>query len=726
MFFRKLLLKKFTFKYDLERLFSFNSIKKPPMRLKYFSFYILFLISLTSISQEMEEGFNYLETGKYKKAEFFFKEVLKTYPKNKTARLCYGRAVGLLGASKKAVQLFTNLLQDYPSDFEVKLNYAESLLWNRNFLKAKGYYEKLIRENSTSFSALLGYANTLSNLKEFTNALIYVDKALTVLPGNKNALVSQKYMRLGLANEKVSNQKYDEAERILKENFTSFKDDKETLLNLANIYLISKRIQKAIRTYEVIGENTENKLTSLNGISLAHHLNNDNKTALSFSKKAFESLDTTVSKAFKNQTTERYIQALIWNKKYALAEVEIKKLFKDNKNPENWMLSLRATLHMYKSDFKKSLEDYNLILKKDSASFDGNLGKANALKASGDFYNAYKSAENTLTFYKNQKDAMNFIKKLDISFTPFVEAKTSYSYDNGNNEANVYNVNSEIPFSTKFKILANYNYRTTSNSVTNLKAVSNNLLLGASYQFLNNVTLKGSLGIVSSDSEINKYNQVLADVSFKIKPFKLQNLEFGYKRDIQDFNAELLDREIVQNNLILNYSINTNFNLGWFTQYYYTFQSDENTRNLLFTSLYYQILKKPFLKGGINYQNISFKNQVPTIYFSPSKFNAVELFIDLIKDEAAAKNKEWFYGLTAATGFQFIEGGDQQSTYRIRAKLGYKFSERSSINIYGMQSNIASAVASANAASFTFTELGLHFKWILLRKPLFKKTRIME
>ena len=696
------------------------------MRLKHFSLYLLFFFSLNIISQEMKEGFKYLETGKYKKAAFFFNQILKTYPKNKTARLCYGRAVGLLGESAKSIQLFTRLLQDYPSDFEIKLNYAEALLWNTNFLKAKKYYEKLIKENSTSFSALLGYANTLSNLKEFTNALIYVDKALIILPGNQNALVSRKYIRLGLANEKVSNQKYDEAEIILKENFTSFRDDKETLLNLANLYLISKRIDKAIKTYEVIGENPENKLTSLNGISLAHHLNGDDKTALSLSKKAYKSLNNSTSQKFKNQTTERYIQALIWNKKYALAEAAIGKLLNNNKDPKNWMLALRATFNIYKNNFKKSLEDYNLILKKDSASFDGNLGKANTLKASGDFNNAYKSAENTLIYYENQRDAMNFIKQLDLSFTPFVETKVSYSYDNANNGANVYTVNSEIPFSTKFKLLANYQYRTTSNNVTNLKAVSNNLLLGASYQLLNNLTLKGSLGVVSSDSETKNYNQLLADFSINMKPFKLQNLELGYKRDIQNFNAELLDREIVQNNLLLNYSVNTNFNLGWFTQYYYTFQSDDNTRNLLFTSLYYKILEKPSLKGGINYQNISFKNQVPTIYFSPNKFNAVELFIDLIKDESAAKNKELFYGLTAATGFQFIEDGDKQSTYRVQAKLGYKFSDRSLINIYGLQSNIASAVASANAASFTFTEFGLRFKWILLREPLFKNIKVME
>ena len=184
---------------------------------------------------------------------------------------------------------------------------------------------------------------------------------------------------------------------------------------------------------------------------------------------------------------------------------------------------------------------------------------------------------------------------------------------------------------------------------------------------MNNLTLKGSLGVTSSDSDESKYNQLLVDISLKIKPFKLQDLELGYKRDIQNFNAALLNEEIVQNNLILNYSLNTNFNLGWFTQYYYTWQSDENARNLLFTSLYYNILAKPSIKAGINYQNLSFKNQVPETYFSPSKFNAVEIFVNLIKDEAAAKNKEWFYGLTAATGLQYIEDDDGLSTYRIQA-----------------------------------------------------------
>ncbi|WP_298766415.1 tetratricopeptide repeat protein [uncultured Polaribacter sp.] len=687
------------------------------MKLKIKLLFIFSCIGFFAFSQDMQEGFTYLETGKYKQAETFFSTVLKKYPANKTARLCYGRAVGLHGNATKAVSLFTNLLQDYPKDFEVKLNYAEALLWSKQYTKAKTYYAALLQENDKSFPALLGYANTLSNLKEYQNALVFVDKALAVLPGNANALVSKKYMRLGLANLKIQTRAYESSEELLKENLQTFENDKETLQNLANLYLISEQFDKAKMVFEQLGENPVHKLLSLNGIALVYHLKGDEKTAILTSKKALNTITTNTLKSLQNQTKERYIQALIWNKKFSLAQTEIETLLKENANPESWMLSLRATLNIYKSDFKKSLEDYNLILQKDSASFDGNLGKANALKAAGFINKAYQSAGNTLKFYKNQKDATNFIKQLDLSFTPFVEVKAAYSFDNGDNVAYAYTANSELALSTKFKLLANYNYRITSNSTTDLEATANNLLFGASYQLKNNITLRGSLGVTNSNSKINNFNQFITDIALQIKPFKLQNLELGYKRDIQNFNAELLNREIIQNNLIVNYSLNTNFNLGWFTQYYYTFQSDDNARNLLFTSLYYNILPKPSLKAGINYQYISFKNQVPTIYFSPNRFNAVEVFINIIKDEAIAKPKEWFYGLTVATGYQFIEEDKRQAAYRVQGQFGYKFSNSALLNVYGTRSNIASATA----AGFTFNEIGLRFKWLYLTKPIFKK-----
>ncbi|KJD33700.1 hypothetical protein PW52_13820 [Tamlana sedimentorum] len=676
---------------------------------------ILFLVNYT-YSQNMQEGFNYLERGNYKEAETFFKNILNDYPSNKTARLCYGRAVGLNGKADKAELLFIDLLNDFPNDFEVKLNYGESLLWNKKFKPAKAFFKTLITEDPKSFPALLSYANTLSNLKEYPDALNYVNKALEVSPGNPNALTSKKYIYLGYAYQKQQDQEYKQAESLLRENLKTFNNDKDTLINLANLYLIANQLEDAEATYNILAQNPENELIALNGLALVSHLNNKEKKALKLSEQAFLSLNENTESHITHSTTERYIQALIWNKKYKTANQLISSLVEVSPN-ENWLLALRATLNIYKSDFKKSVTDYNQILVNDSTSFDGNLGKANALKALGFYNNAYTSAENTLKFYNKQKDATNFINNLNTTFTPFWETKTSYSFDNGDNKA--YNIQTGIvfPTSTKFKWLVNYAYRNTSNKVTNNDAISNTFDAGFAYQLLNNITLNATGGITTANANGENFNQFITNVSLQIKPFKLQMLDVGYKREIQNFNAELIDREIVMNNIYLNYNLNTNFNLGWFTQYFYTWQNDDNARNLLFTSLYYNILSKPALKAGLNYQYITFKNQVPNIYFSPEKFNAGEIFVNVVKDEGISKPKEWFYELTAAAGLQFINNDSSQSTYRFQGKLGYKFSQRCLANIYGIRSNIASATA----AGFTYTEIGLRFKWYLFNSPVFRK-----
>lgn len=687
------------------------------MNFKYYLLIIIFFSWCYGFSQNMQEGFNYLETGKYKAAESYFKTILEEYPDNKTAKLCYGRAVGLQGDSKNAVSIFINLLKSYPEDFEIKLNYAESLLWNKQFIKAKTYYKDLVEEDSKSFPALLGYANTLSNLKIYAEALDFVNKALEISPGNQNAMVSKKYIYLGYAYQNQQQQNYKEAEVLLKENLKLFENDKETVLNLANLYLISNQLEKARSAYNTIANNPDNRINALNGLALVSHLNNKEKDALHISKQAYDAIGSIKDAALVRQTQERYIQALIWNNKYKAAENLINELMSESP-AENWILALRATLNIYKSDFKKSVSDYNQILENDSTSFDGNLGKANALKALGFFDDAYTSAYNTLKFYDNQKDATNFIEELNTSFTPFMEIKTPYSFDNGNNEAFSIQNMVEFPLTLKFKVLGNYSYRSTNNTVTNNKATSNDLSVGLSYQLLSNITFKGTAGIISARAETDNYTQFLTDISFNIKPFKLQVLDVGYKREIQNFNADLLDKEIVMNNFYANYNISTNFKLGWFTQYYYTSQNDDNTRNLLFTSLYYNILRKPILKSGINFQYITFKNQVPTIYFSPKKFKAYEVFVDLLKDENIAKNKEWFYGLNVAAGMQYIKDDNKQGTYRFQGKLGYKFSERCLANLYGTHSNIASATA----AGFTYTEIGLRFKWYLFKNPVFLKS----
>lgn len=680
---------------------------------KRISVFALFIFSILGNAQNMQEGFTNLEKGEFAKAEVFFTTVLKEYPKNKTARLCYARAIGLNNQAEKALQNFIALKKEYPGDLEIELNYAESLLWNKKFDEAKVFYTELVAKNPTSFVAHLGFANTLSNLKEFKDGLLNVNIALELSPANPGALVSRKYIKLGYANQKVNEKLYTEAETFYDEILVDFPNDKETLLNKANLYLITKDIAKGKAVYAQLSK--EFPVIALNGLSLLEHIDGKEKQALTTSNQAVEAAKNSTDITLIKQTEERNVQALIWNKKYKLAETKINELNTQYAN-ENWLLALSATLAIYRSDFEDSIKYYEAILVNDSKSFDGNLGIANAYYASGEIDQSIKAVYQTLEVFKNQNDAMNFLKKLKEEHSPILEEKISYSFDNGNNTAITARTLVTLPLSTKWAVNTTYQYRETANTITDLSAKANDFLLGASYKFHPKISFNLDGGITSASSSVISYTSLLFNANFKLKPMKLQDLEIGYKRDLQNFNTDLIDKQISANNYYFNYNIGSNFKLGWFTQYFYTTQSDNNSRNLLFTSLYYSFLSKPVLKGGFNYQFIAFKDQVPTVYFSPSQFNAYEVFVELLKDENIAEKNSWFYNVNLATGYQFIEKLDKQSTYRIQAKLGYKFSDRLLGSIYGLKSNIASAAASG----FTYTEFGFRLKWNITSKPVFK------
>jgi tetratricopeptide (TPR) repeat protein len=684
------------------------------------SFFISFLFWLSFsflFAQEMQEGFTYLETGKYDKAKSFFDMILKQYPDNKTARLCYGRAVGLLGNSQQAVLIFSGLKKDYPNDFEIKLNYAESLLWNSQFAKAETFYEKLIKEDNSSFSAVLGYANTLSNLKKYENALKMVNNALQLQVGNPNALLSRKYIRLGYANTIAQDKRYDEAIALLDQNLIDFPNDKDTQLNKANLYLMTDNLDDAEKTYTALAIHPKDSIVSLNGLALVAHKRHKEKKALAIAGMAMRKVERfEEDKELYLSTRERYIQALLWNRKFTTAKEDIAQLqqiYPDHSR----VLALQATHGMYTSNFKTSIQKYDAILKKDKESFDGNLGIANAYRAVREDMRSYTYAFETLNYYPKQQDAKKLIKTLKKSHTPFIEEKTAFTFDNGDNEAVNITVKTEIPLSAKFKSEIQYDYRTTKNIVTKNEATSHDFWLGGVYKFNGRVSLQSKIGITNANGFTTEYTELITETILKTKPFILQNLDVGYKRELQNFNADLLNRKIVMNNYFLNYSLSTNFNVGWYTQYIYTSQTDNNSRNLLFTSLYYTVLQRPILKVGINYQYLSFKNQVPTIYFSPARFNLGELFAEVVSDP----QKKWFYNASAALGRQFVEEDPGSSTFRAEGKFGYRFSERFKASIYGKYSNIASATA----AGFEYIEFGFRLKWYFLRKPIFDK-KIME
>ena len=677
---------------------------------RFFPIYIFLFSCVCSAQLTMEPGFKMLENGSFEQAEDFFESYLNKHPENKTAQLCYGRAVGLNGNPKLAKVLFGFLLTAYPNDYEVAINYNESFLWDKDYETAKPLYEKLVIDYPTEFGAILGYANTLSNLKEYEAALKWVNKALALQPKNESAKVSRKYIKLGYANAFVNNQDYERGKRYLNEIFTDFPEDKDALLNLANLFLITKETDRAKATYWRYAIAPKDSITTLNGIVLAEHIAENDKRALQLAEDAKSRVAVFKDTELTERTYDRYVQALIWNRKFKPARQQIDSL-QLSQGDQNYILALKATLGMYTGDFKSSFQNYANILENDSTSFDGNLGKANALFASDRIVPAYEAALQTLTIFKNQKDALVFIEKLNALHLPTIEEYAAYTFDNGNNVAFANTLTAFVPFSTKFKTSVSYQYRTTENTVTLNQAESHVALVGIDYTLYPNIHLKTVVGINNSRFMETDYTQPVLDAKVVLKPYKLQNLEVGYQREVQNFNADLIEREIVMNHYGLSYNLGTNVNLGWYTQLMHTEQTDENTRDLLFTSLYYTVLQKPALKMGINYQYIAFGEQVPSIYFSPEQYQAGEVFADI----RGIFSKKMTYIASAATGLQKVEDDPQTAIFRAEAALQHQFGKRLSANLYGKYSNIASATA----AGFEFTEMGIKLKWTLTAKPLF-------
>ncbi|NKI30716.1 tetratricopeptide repeat protein [Croceivirga thetidis] len=678
---------------------------------------IILSFSLLTAQAPMDKGFNHLEKGEFKEAKTFFENYLATNPPNKTAQLCFGRALGLSGEPEKATEHFEKMLVEYSDDYEILSNHAESFLWAKNFKGAKPHYITLVEKFPDKFGALLGFANTLSNLQEYVDALKWVNQAIALEPDNEGAKISRKYIKMGYANEFVKKEEYKTAENLLKQIFNDFPEDKNVLQILANIYLMTKEFDKKIDAYERMATSFKDSIVALNGIALAHHLDGKSKKALHFAELAKAKVDTQPGHEMTNDTYNRYVQALIWNHKYVPAKKKIDSL--EIKHPNsNWVLSLRSTLGMYTADFKTSIKNYNSILANDSTSFDGNLGKANALFASDELIPAYEGAFQTLRIFGQQRDAIGFIERLNIQNSPSAEQWFQYTFDNGDNIAYAATTTINVPFSPSLKSTFKYQYRTSENEVTVNQANSHTFSGAMTFKIRPKVYLQAEGGVFSAQFLDTTYLQPTLNLKLQTKPFRLNSLDLYYIREMQAFNAELIKREIVMNNYGLTYNLGTNFNLGWYTQLIYTPQTDGNTRNLLFTSLYYNLARKPAFKIGLNFSYITFAEQVPTIYFSPSIYRNAEFFFDL-RGNFSSKTKGF---VSAAGGLQKVEDDDETLIYRAETGLTHEFSKRLKLDVYGKYSNIASAIG----AGFQFTEFGLKLNWNITKQPLFFKSMFSE
>lgn len=657
---------------------------------------------------ELKPGFTMLESGKFAEGAVFFKYYLTTKDStNKTALLCYGRGIGLSGNVPEAQQVFNKLLKRFPGDFEVSLNAAEAFMWGKSYKDAKAFYEKLLLIKPDDFAANLGYANALASLFDYKKALEYTTKAIAIDPKNANAKISRKYARLGLADQYSKNQEYAPAAILLDEILQDFPNDKEALFAKAQLKIMLEQYVEAEKIYKILYEITQGQTEVYLNLSYLSFLQKKNDAAMSYALQAIQSTKTQPEKILKAQLGK--VMALGWNEKFKQAFALLDSL--DGVFPNNNdILIKRATLNTWNKDYAKSVTMFKKVLETVPSSFDANLGGADALFAQELDVESKKFVMKTLDYYPNQKDAKDFLVKLSLRHSPSLTTHDFLSSDKGGNSSKNYQLGLGFDLIPSFRILLNYKTRLAKNSFENSSAKTD--IYGAGFRWRIKpiwlMTVSVSDAVLKGKSSVK--NHLLYDLSNEFKLTKMQTLELRYQTDVQNFTAGLIENNLTFNNFIATYSLNTSIKVGVYSQYYFTKNSDGNSRNLLFASLYYDLKAAPVIKFGVNFNTMNFQKQVPQTYFSPSQFKSYELF-GLIENLQVPKQK-FLYQLSVAGGFQKIETNDFQSTYRITASIGYRPKNNLEAIIYKLNSNSATS----SVVGYNYSETGIKAKYIFLKK----------
>ncbi|RAJ77406.1 tetratricopeptide repeat protein [Chitinophaga dinghuensis] len=669
---------------------------------------LLFTFHVCNAQQTLQSGFDMLEKGDFRQAADFFKTYLKTDPQNRTALLCYGRAIGLLGDVKEAQQIFAELEQRYPGDFEIRLNIAESLMWGKQFKQANTLYHSLTASQPGSFPANLGYANSFAALLQYDSATLFIQKALTIMPGNKGALTSLKYIRLAQADQYTRKQKYNAAMALLDSNLHLFPGDPQTIIAKANLLTTTEKYDAALKNYDYLIKNNLSLTDAYLGASYTLFLQRRKQTALTYAEKAVATADTAgIRKAKIGLAT-----ALGWNGRYKEAFRILDTL--ERSDPGNQDVHLRrAMLLEWSKNFGRSLSLFRRTLLQVPTSFDANLGTADVLFAQEMDAESLRYVDSTLKYFPGQKDAMAFMDRLSLRHGPTFTTQDYRSTDIGGNIA--YNINAAVAFdiSPPLRMSVLYSSRFASNKYDGSNARNDNYALGIRWRIKPWWLASGVLNnaVIFADST-SSYIQTELATEFKFA--KWNTLELKYKSDLQNFTASLISSRITMNNFIATYNLNTPIKLGLFTQYYYSAYSDNNKRNLLFASLYYNILTDPILKAGFNYNLIRFKYP-SVVYFSPDHFTSMEIFADF--ENLDIIKRRFLYQIIGATGSQRIDDQRSQWIYRFNILAGYRPVNNLEICGYYMHSNSAGSTV----AGYAYTEYGIKGKWIL--KGIYQKYR---
>ena len=219
--------------------------------------------------------------------------------------------------------------------------------------------------------------------------------------------------------------------------------------------------------------------------------------------------------------------------------------------------------------------------------------------------------------------------------------------------------------------------------------------------------LTTGLGIYSNKVEGEQLSAVLAKRA-ALEGFWGKRLytDLSFKNEVQSYSPKLLLSNITLNHYGLAFNYNFFSSVGMYNKALWTQQSDGNENLVLFSSLYFTLMKQPLLRLGINNNLLSY-SQRSELYFSPERFHSYEGFF-LMNNEGSGSS--FGYSLLCGIGQQKIGEESLQLTGRLDTYVSYVFKNSLNVKLQYQYNNTAQATA---IGRYSFNQLSLSVRYVL-------------
>ncbi len=649
----------------------------------------------------MSEGYAMLERGDFIPATKFFKKILTEYPTNKTANICYGRAIGLNGKTRDALVLFVSLKETHPKDIEVSLNLAEAHMWNKNYVKAENIYKEILIQNPQNFTAQLGISNAYASQLKNVEAHQHIKEAIAIDSKNASAKISKKYILLALAEDSKNAYRFDQALRLLDSVNTLFPYDREALLNKAICYLWMDKPKKASENYLTLKNENIDVFEALMGLSYTSTLLGQKSKALVYAQEALNTNEAVVSKeANYKRAALNLINCLAIKGNFKQANKNLNNLI-DLFGPIKELKASQARLVLWQFKAKEALAIYEELNKTYPNDFEILMGLVESNRSLKKYKTAINYIDEALEVIPQQADAIRLRNEIESLSKPNFYVDAFKSNDVANNKNTGLIAKASFGSAESIRSTVHMQLYTLSNPEIQEDASQYMMKYQLSYPVNHRLDLKaGVQPTLATNNENFKKRNFLFNGGADFRINKFTSLAYYFEQEAFNFNVQLLKSGIGMNHHKVIMNTSTKFGTGLFAQYIFTKQTDKNRRNLFSASLYHNILKNPILQTGLNYTSISFDFSSPSLYFSPLKYSSYEAFLKL--NNFDFKRSKILYHALIAFGKQASNDEQLNGTIRIEGDLGYRINRNIQLLIYYRYSSLDQSTA----VGYTWNALG--------------------